>query len=126
LKNEPNITYHGSVKGEVKKNLYQQAHIFCLPTYYPYEGQPFCIVEAYAGGCCVVTTNHSGIRNVFLDRFNGYEVEKKSVPALIEMIENCSNNRQELLQFGLNNLQNAKDKFTQKRYLESVKAVLKV
>ena len=66
------------MNGTQKKDLYSNAHIFCLPTYYPWEGQPFCILEAYAAGCVVITTNHSGISQVFKDGINGIEVEKKS------------------------------------------------
>ena len=45
---EPHIQYHGTVAGERKRALFDQAHVFCLPTYYPYEGQPISILEAYA------------------------------------------------------------------------------
>jgi glycosyltransferase involved in cell wall biosynthesis len=63
--------YHGDssaciiVDGPGKKNLFSEAHIFCLPTYYPYEGQPIAILEAFASGCVVITTNHSGISDFF-------------------------------------------------------------
>jgi glycosyltransferase involved in cell wall biosynthesis len=58
--NEKNINYLGPfLDGVDKKNLYLQSHIFCLPTYYPYEGQPISILEAYATGCVVMTTMHA-------------------------------------------------------------------
>ena len=36
----PEIQYHGTVRGEQKRQLFNDAHVFCLPTYYAYEGQP--------------------------------------------------------------------------------------
>jgi len=74
MKNERNIYYHGTVAGEVKRNLLWEAHIFCLPTMYRYEGQPISILEAYAAGCCVITTNNGGIKDIFCDGKNGFAV----------------------------------------------------
>jgi len=72
------IRYHGTVRGSRRKELFHNAHVFCLPTYYPYEGQPLSILEAYASGCAVITTDHSGIRDVFAHEANGFEVAKRS------------------------------------------------
>jgi glycosyltransferase involved in cell wall biosynthesis len=76
------IQYHGIVDGERKRALFSQAHVFCLPTYYPYEGQPISILEAYASGCAVITTAHSGIPDVFRDGVNGIQVAARSADAL--------------------------------------------
>jgi glycosyltransferase involved in cell wall biosynthesis len=81
------IRYHGTVAGEGKRKLFHRAHVFCLPTYYPYEGQPLSILEAYASGCAVITTDHSGIRDVFHDEVNGFEVAMRSVVDVREAIE---------------------------------------
>jgi glycosyltransferase involved in cell wall biosynthesis len=73
------LGYHGIVGGDPKRHLLQDAHVLCLPTYYPYEGQPISILEAYAAGCAVITTDHSGIGDVFRDGENGFQVAKRSV-----------------------------------------------
>jgi glycosyltransferase involved in cell wall biosynthesis len=83
----PRVRYHGTVRGEAKKALLDQAHVFCLPTYYPYEGQPISILEAYASGCAVITTDHSGIGDVFTDGRNGYQVDVRSSPDLRRALE---------------------------------------
>jgi len=83
----PQIRYHGLVHGERKKQLFHEAHVFCLPTYYAYEGQPISILEAYASGCAVITTDHSGIRDVFAAETNGYEVAKQSSASLKAAIQ---------------------------------------
>ncbi len=74
----PHVHYHGTVRGDAKRQLFHQAHVFCLPTYYPYEGQPISILEAYASGCAVVTTDHSGIGDIFTAGVNGYQVASRS------------------------------------------------
>ncbi len=77
ISNLKQIKYHGIVEGDKKKEIFKNAHIFCLPTYYPYEGQPISILEAYASGCVVITTNVSGVLDVFTDGVNGFLVEQK-------------------------------------------------
>lgn len=103
----PQLRYHGTVRGENKKQLFSDAHIFCLPTYYPYEGQPISILEAYASGCAVITTDHSGIYDVFTDGVNGYEVEKRSSLALRSTIEKAVANPQLLYAMALANYNTA-------------------
>ena len=70
-----NISYHGPLTGEKKIEMFKRAHIFCLPTFFKYEGQPISIIEAYAAGCVVVTTLNGGIGDIFVDQRNGFEVE---------------------------------------------------
>ncbi len=109
---EPQITYLGKfVDGEQKKNLYSKSHIFCLPTYYPFEGQPISILEAYATGCVVVTSDHSGIPYVFQDEINGYQVEKKSVDSLSNALIKLIINKKVLKNIALNNNVMSKQKF---------------
>jgi len=52
-------------------------YIFCLPTYYPNEGQPISILEAMANGCAIVTTDHGGIKDV-VTKENGIFVGKSN------------------------------------------------
>jgi glycosyltransferase involved in cell wall biosynthesis len=85
----PQLRYHGILDGDHKTELFHRAHVFCLPTYYPYEGQPISILEAYASGCAVITTNHSGIPDIFADSVNGYEVAIQSAPSLKGALERC-------------------------------------
>jgi len=84
----PQLEYLGKfIDGQAKKDLYCKSHIFCLPTYYPFEGQPISILEAYATGCLVITSDHSGIPYIFKNEINGFIVEKKSVISLKHSLE---------------------------------------
>lgn len=81
-----NIKYHGKVTNEEKRTLFSKAHVFCLPTAY-FEGQPISILEAYASGCVVVTTGQSGIRDIFKDNNNGFEIEVSKPESIISVVQ---------------------------------------
>jgi len=78
--------YHGTVFGEQKQRLFEQAHIFCLPTYYPWEGQPISIIEALAYGLPVISTPHKGIPEQVIDGRNGFLVEPRSSEAIADAL----------------------------------------
>lgn len=120
------LNYLGKfIDGSKKRELYCKSHVFCLPTYYPFEGQPISILEAYATGCAVITSNHSGIPFVFSDRINGFGVEKKSVSSLKNAIENVVNCKGELVDIALNNRNEALKKYRTSIYQDKIKEVFK-
>ena len=97
------IRYHGVVHGAEKIRLFHEAHVFCLPTYYAFEGQPISILEAYAAGCAVVTTDHSGIRDVFTPEENGYEVVPRSESSIAHALQRALSEPQKLSAIALHN-----------------------
>ena len=119
-----NILYHGVVRGDKKKVLFHKAHVFCLPTYYPFEGQPISILEAYASGCVVVTTNHSGIRDVFTDGKNGVEVEKKSISSLRTALEELVINKAKHVDTATQNREEGERLYRTSIYNESLKNII--
>jgi glycosyltransferase involved in cell wall biosynthesis len=110
------IAYHGTVQGEQKGALFAAAHVFCLPTYYPYEGQPISILEAYAAGCAVITTDHSGIFDTFSDGINGMAVERRSVASLQAALQAVVADPNRLEGMALHNHLTALKHYTTKRY----------
>jgi glycosyltransferase involved in cell wall biosynthesis len=112
----PNLNYQGVVGGDKKRGLLAGAHIFLMPTYYPYEGQPICILEAFASGCAVVTTNHSGIFDTFTDGMNGIAVEKQSASSLVSAFERILADPMAMLPIARGNLNHARANFTTERY----------
>lgn len=115
------ISYYGTfVSGIEKKSLYNQSHIFCLPTYYPYEGQPISILEAYAMGCVVITTDHSGIPEVFSDEINGFLVEKMSSESLKSAMEKAVMYPNQLLPLALSNSTTAREKYRTSIFIKAV------
>lgn len=120
------LIYYGKfIIGAKKKKLYCRSHIFCLPTYYPFEGQPISILEAYATGCVVITTYHSGIPDVFRDKVNGYVVEPKSAESIKEVINNIIRNVDRLYSIALFNREIAFKKYRSIIYCSSLGKILK-
>jgi len=67
------------------EDVYPQAHIVCLPTYYG-EGVPLTLLEAAACGRPLVATDIPGCRKVVRDGENGLLVPVKNAPALAQAI----------------------------------------
>ena len=119
------IHYHGTVRGEEKRRLLRDAHVLCLPTYYPYEGQPISILEGYASGCAVITTDHSGIFDVvFKPGVNGLAVEKRSAESLRNAIIHAVEAREEMAQMARNNLADAERHYQVSHFNAKLVAVI--
>ena len=118
------IQYHGIVTGARKKALFDDAHVFCLPTYYPYEGQPISILEAYASGCAVITTDHSGIPDVFRGDVNGFQVATRSVSDLRSAIERAAADPEVLHRMALTNLEIARTRYRTSQYQRAVTKII--
>lgn len=121
---KPSVRYHGVVQGDSKTQLLAQAHILCLPTYYAYEGQPIAILEAYASGCAVITTDHGGIADVFEPGRTGFYVEKQSARSIADVIEALLRNPEDLEPMGLYNNSLARTLYTESRSLSSLGEVI--
>ena len=107
IKNYKGLHYHGIASGNKRRELFLNAHVFCLPTYYPYEGQPISILEAYAAGCTVISTNQGGLGDIFEDGTNGFEVQKKSAISIKKKIEWITTQPEKLLSMAFANRQAA-------------------
>ena len=118
LRDRPYLSFEGVVTGIERKRYLKKAQVFCLPTYYRYEGQPISILEAYAAGCCVITTDVGGIRDIFEDRRNGLQVKPRSVESLTSVLVEILNlDRGSLEKIGLVNHETAKKKYRESRFL---------
>ena len=121
IKNLDMVNYLGEfIDGNEKKNLFMNSHIFILPTYYPYEGQPISIMEAYSTGCAVISTNHAGIPDIFKDGVNGYLIEKQSPESIVKCFQTIALNREMLELFAKNNLMHAESMHKKHRYQKEI------
>lgn len=119
----PQIRYHGVVEGDQKKALLGQAHLFCLPSSY-LEGQPISILEAYAAGCVVITTGQSGIRDIFTDDVNGFEISERSPLLVRDAIEHALTNLNRLSSIALHNRELADQKYRTETYGAALLGIL--
>jgi glycosyltransferase involved in cell wall biosynthesis len=119
-----NIKYLGKfIDGEEKRELYCNTHVFCLPTYYPFEGQPISILEGYATGCVVISSNHSGIPFIFKNEENGFMVEKKSVSSLTDALKKVILNKKHLKEIAFHNRNEALKKYRTEIYQQSILSI---
>jgi glycosyltransferase involved in cell wall biosynthesis len=129
IKNKDNIFYHGPVAGNEKRELLWGTHIFCLPTFYKYEGQPISILEAYGSGCIVLTTNNGGIKDIFQDGINGFFID---IDIDIDIAKNILREKLGMLIVNLENYKHmaiynrkeALDKYTEKRFCMEMEQIL--
>jgi len=84
------VEFLGSVEQSEAIKLYQQAHIFVLPSVTAYsgdkEGTPTVLMEAQATGLPVISTFHSGIPEVVVNGESGFLVPERDTDALAEKI----------------------------------------
>ena len=107
----------------LKKILFSKAHIFCLPTSF-FEGQPISILEAYASGCVVLTTGQSGIRDIFRDGLNGFEVQERSADSIKLVLEKIINKPENLLKIAISNRKIAGEKYGTSTYNSSLSTII--
>lgn len=135
IKENKNIYYHGQVAGKDKQDLLWNAHIFCLPTLYKFEGQPISILEAYAAGSIVITTLHGGIRDIFVNESNGYSLDvdleidpvnlkEKLKDKLIESFATIIKDINEYKEIAYFNRKEAMKKYTERSYCENIEKIL--
>lgn len=117
------ISYHGVVDGERKRQLFAEAHVFCLPTSY-LEGQPLTILEAYASGCVVLTTPQPGILDVFVPGVNGQLISTEDSELLVENLIAIAENPERSLTVALGNFDEAEKNYRASTFLERMIRIL--
>lgn len=81
------VRYRGVALGQAKWQALADADVLVLPTYYPWEGQPICIIEAFACGLPVISTRHKSIPEQVTHEVNGLLVTPKSPDQIAGAIE---------------------------------------
>jgi glycosyltransferase involved in cell wall biosynthesis len=117
------ISYHGIVHGNDKRDLFEKAHVFCLPTAY-LEGQPLAILEAYASGCVVLTTPQPGILDIFQPGVNGQLISQSDNILLEKHLASIAANPALCLSVALENLKVAERDFHPKTFIERMTSIL--
>lgn len=117
------ISYLGSVKGKNKTKLLYESSIFILPTYYPTEAYPLSIIEAMRSGNAILTTNHNYLPSI-VKPSNGMIVEPHSYQAIVYGVVALLQDKNKLREIQENNKVEAKERYTQKRYVREVKSII--
>jgi len=117
------ISYEGTVKGSTKAELLRWAHVLCLPTYYPTEAQPISLIEGLAAGCFLVSTKQGYIESIF-DQRSGAFVEPRSPESIYSALVTAAQFGERLNNISIDNSSIAMNKFSLKKYIESIKRII--
>ena len=120
ISNVPEITYHGTVSGNDKKELLEKCNVFCLPTYYEQEGQPISLLEGMLTGNIIITTKHAGIPDIVSEE-NGFFCEKKSPESIASILEVISNDIAFYVnKFSIHNTEYVKNNFSETVFADNL------
>lgn len=102
----PNATFFGKLEGDVIARL-RDYDIFVFPTYYPGEGMPGALVEAFAGGCGITASDWNYNSELVSDGENGLLFEPESSTDLKLKIEWLLDNPESVDRFKRNSWEEA-------------------
>ncbi|MBF0509235.1 MAG: glycosyltransferase family 4 protein [Deltaproteobacteria bacterium] len=115
--------YVGFVSGRDKMALFENNHLFILPTYHVNEGQPLSIIEAMAMGLPVITTNYRGITALIKDGENGFFVPPRSPAAIADQVVQLLNHPDRYTQISRRNIQAAASDFSSATHILRIKEI---
>jgi len=116
---EENVEFLGVVVGEEKLRLFGESDALVLPSRYQ-EGQPVSILEAMAAGLPVIATDTGSVREMIVDRRNGFMVPPSSPFDIAEKINFLIEDRELSRRMGLNNRRKVKEKFRLDQFVDGV------
>lgn len=102
--------------------VYAQAHIVCLPSYYG-EGLPKALLEAASCACALVAADVPGSREVVRHEETGLLVPPKDVPALAAALKRLIDDKLLRRRLGEKARQAACDEFSQEKVAEETLTV---
>ena len=82
---EKQTEFLGWVSGENKSKIFQEASVFCLPSYA--EGLPMAVLDAWAYELPVITTPVGGIPDIVEDDINGIFFDAGNIDKLSQKLE---------------------------------------
>ncbi len=108
---------------EAKLNFFREAHIFVMPTFYPYEGQPLVLLEAMAAGLPIVTTRQGTIEETIIHNKNGLLIEKNNPEAICEAVCEILNNPSKYYSMSRNSQERYTQIYTVKAFIKRIEQV---
>lgn len=107
--NYQNVTFAGYVKDKEKRRIFEEAHIFCMPSYG--EGCPVAVLEAMSYGLPVITTAVGGVVDFFEDKKHGFIAESPTPEVLASHIEKLLLDKRLYEKISLHNYEYAQSRF---------------
>lgn len=82
---EAQTIFLGWISGEEKSKAFQEASVFCLPSYA--EGFPMAVLDAWAYGLPIVTTPVGGLPDVLIDKKNALVFQPGDIQKLAQQLQ---------------------------------------
>ena len=103
-------------RGSEKRELYERAQIFVLPTQYTVEAQPLAVIEAMAHGCAIVTSDVGELLSTVNDE-SAIVLSAPTPDSVKQAIVSLAEDEQLRMSLGQAALNQFKTKFNRERYL---------
>lgn len=104
------VTFTGSIKNENMQNMYQSSDIFINPT--KVDNFPVSILEAFACGLAVISTNVGGVPYIVQDGYNGLLVDSGDFEAIAKNVLYLIEKQNEALMFIRNARKTVEENYT--------------
>lgn len=115
---------HGGKYGKEKDEFWAAADVFVFPTFYHNECFPLVLLEAMQHHLPCISTTEGGIPGIIDDKETGFLIEKHDFHTLADKLEYFIEHPQESKRMGENGYRKFLDKFTLRKFEESMVDIL--
>lgn len=115
---------HGGKYGKEKDEFWATADVFVFPTFYHNECFPLVLLEAMQHHLPCISTTEGGIPGIIDDKETGFLIEKHDFQTLADKLEYFIEHPEESERMGENGYRKFKDKFTLRKFEESMVDIL--
>ncbi len=112
----------GVVVGEQKEELLRSCHVLALPSTYPTEAQPICVIEGMMAGMPAVVTPTADLKNM-VDQTCGVTVERPDPESLAQAIEEVTADAARYRQLASNARARAVSRYSESAHLQTAAAI---
>jgi glycosyltransferase involved in cell wall biosynthesis len=105
------VKWLGTLSHDKVIELLYESDIYVLPTDYP-EGFPTGVLEAAMCGCCIITTDKGGSKELIVNDDYGIIMKENTVDELLNILENLANSKQRIKKMGKNVKDRVEKNFT--------------
>jgi glycosyltransferase involved in cell wall biosynthesis len=115
----------GGLYGEKKNQAFRESDIFVFPTYYEFETFGLVNLEAMQWSLPIISSNEGSIPEVVVDGKNGFIVNPKDIPQLVDRVLRLLNDRELRLRMGLEGRKMFSKYFTIDQYQKNLANAIK-
>lgn len=116
--------FNGRKYSEDKHTFFKNADMFVFPTFYPNECFPLVLLEAMQHHLPCISTTEGGIPGIIDDKETGFLIENHDFQTLADKPEYFIEHPEESKRMGENGYRKFHDKFTLKKFEESMVGIL--